>query len=52
MGRMVRLSSSLLRRENGKYVASEKPLNIQTAVSLEHEVQYDGGNASESNTAP
>lgn len=27
---------------NGKYVVSEKPLNIQTPVSLEHEVGEDG----------
>lgn len=33
---------------NGKYVASEKPLNIQTAVSLEHEVSYDGGDVDNS----
>jgi len=33
---------------NGKYVVSEKPLNIQTAVSLEHQVNYE--NASEFNS--
>lgn len=34
---------------NGKYVVSEKPLNIQTSVSLEHQVGEDGQaiNASE-----
>jgi len=33
---------------NGKYVVSEKPLNIQTPVSLEHEVGEDGEPINES----
>lgn len=32
---------------NGKYVVSEKPLNIQTSVSLEHEVGEDDDNSSD-----
>lgn len=37
---------------NTKYIVSEKPLNIQTALSLEHEVDYDGGSAENSTEAP
>lgn len=35
---------------NGKYVVSEEPMNIQTAVSLEQQVDEDGDDASGNST--
>ena len=35
---------------NGKYVVSEEPLNIQTAISLEQQVDEDGDDASGNET--
>jgi hypothetical protein len=35
---------------NGKYVVSEEPLNINTAVSLEQQVDEDGDDASGNST--
>jgi len=35
---------------NGKYVVSEEPLNIQTAISLEQQVDEDGDDASGNST--
>jgi hypothetical protein len=37
---------------NTKYIVSEEPMNIKTALSLKRETQYDGGDVGNTTNAP